>query len=43
MQILTNEIPKYDPKLPIEWDPRFPIVLNGNHPLPDSDGEVNNF
>ena len=25
---ITNEIPKYDPKLPIEWDQRFPEVLS---------------
>ena len=33
---ITNEIPKYDPKLPIEWDQRFPIVLSDT----ETDGEA---
>ena len=37
MQIITNEIAKYHPKLPIEWDDRFPIVLSD---VPDSDQEA---
>ena len=28
ISVITNEIPKYDPKLPIEWDQRFPEVLS---------------
>ena len=28
INVITNEIPKYDPKLPIEWDQRFPEVLS---------------
>ena len=35
-EIITNEIPKYDPKLPIEWDQRFPVVLSDA----ETDGEA---
>ena len=37
MQIITNEIAKYHPKLPIEWDDRFPVVLSD---VPDSESDL---
>jgi hypothetical protein len=41
-EIITNEIPKYDPKVPIEWDQRFPVVLSDAETDGESD-KVNYF